>query len=146
MIAISRRAALLLVACAPLPALAASPTQVTLWKNPQCECCEGYAAYLRQNGFAVEVKPTNDLATTNRLVGVPEQLEGCHISFIESYVVEGHVPIEAVRKLLADRAPLKGISLPGMPTGSPGMEGPKPVPFTIYAIAKDGSTSVYMKI
>jgi hypothetical protein len=146
MVSITRRAALLLAASAPLPALAASPTQVTLWKNPQCDCCEGYAAYLRQNGFAVEVKPTNDLDTMSRAAGVPDALEGCHLSFIDGYAVGGHVPLEAVRKLLAERPPLKAITLPGMPPGSPGMFGTKQEPFTIHAIAKDGSTSVYMKI
>ncbi|MCW3477539.1 DUF411 domain-containing protein [Limobrevibacterium gyesilva] len=143
---ISRRAALLMAACAPLPALSAAPTQVTLYKNPQCGCCEGYAAYLRQNGFAVDVKPTNDLDTMSREAGVPDELEGCHLSMIDGYVVEGHVPIEAIRKLLAERPPLKAITLPGMPEGSPGMTGTKQGPFTVYAIAKDGAASVYMNI
>ncbi len=80
---IARRAVLLMAACAPLPALAASPTGVTLWKNPQCSCCEAYADYLRQNGFAVDVRPTNDLDTMSRQAGVPDELEGCHLSIID---------------------------------------------------------------
>jgi hypothetical protein len=143
---ISRRAALLMAACAPLPALAASPTQVRLYKSPQCGCCEDYAAYLRQHGFAVDAQPTYDLATISREVGVPEELDGCHISIIEDYVVEGHVPIEAIRKLLAERPPLRAITLPGMPLGSPGMAGRKEEPFTIYAVDRDGSVNVYMTI
>jgi hypothetical protein len=145
MIEISRRIALLMIASAPLPALAA-PMPVTLYKNPQCDCCEGYADYLRQNGFTVDVKPTNDLATLSHRAGVPEELDGCHISMIDGYVVEGHVPIAAIRKLLAERPAITAITLPGMPEGSPGMAGSKQAPFVIFAVVKDGTTSVYMTI
>ena len=130
------RAALLATAAIPLPALAA-PTRATLFKNPQCSCCEGYAAYLRQNGFAVEVKPTNDLAEISQKAGVPEDLQGCHTMFVDRYVVDGHVPVEVIRKLLAERPAIAGITLPGMPAGSPGMSGDKTGPFTIYAVTKD---------
>lgn len=121
----------------------AAPMQVTLYKNPQCGCCDGYADYLRHNGFTVEAIPTNDLATLSRRAGVPEALDGCHISMIDGYVVEGHVPIAAIRRLLAERPQLKAITLPGMPEGSPGMAGTKQEPFTVYAVAANGSTSVY---
>src|SRR5579859_6329073 len=98
----------------PLRAFAATaPTHVTLYKNPQCDCCEGYAAYLRQNGFTVEIKPTNDLAEISSKAGVPSELEGCHTAFIEGYVVDGHVPIAAIRKLLSERPAIAGITLPG---------------------------------
>lgn len=127
----------------PLSAHAA-PIRVILYKNPQCDCCEGYAAYLRQNGFAVDVRLSNDLATISRKAGVPEELEGCHISMIDGYVVEGHVPIAAIRKLLAERPAITGITLPGMPMGSPGMAGQKQEPFVIYAVAKDGKSQIYM--
>ncbi|WP_424138235.1 DUF411 domain-containing protein [Roseomonas chloroacetimidivorans] len=146
MSSISRRAALLAAASIPLPALAAAPMQVTLYKSPQCGCCEDYAAYLRGNGFAVDVRPTHDLWKMSRAAGVPEELDGCHIATVDSYVVEGRVPVEAIRKLLAERPPLKAITLPGMPPGSPGMTGTKQEPFQILAVARDGSTSVYVTI
>jgi hypothetical protein len=131
----------------PLPALAAAPTQVTLYKNPQCSCCEGYAAYLRQNGFEVTVKPTNDLAQISLKAGVPAELEGCHTAFIDGYVVDGHVPVEVIRKLLSERPAIAGITLPGMPSGSPGMFGEKTEPFTIYAVTKDGKApTVYATV
>src|SRR5882672_1974461 len=114
----------------PLPAFAGSP-HVTLYKNPECSCCEGYAAYLRDNGFDVEVKPTNDLAEISRKAGVPEQMEGCHTAFIEGYVVDGHVPVAVIEKLLTERPAIAGITLPGMPMGSPGMAGEKTEPFTV---------------
>ena len=127
------------------PALAAPPAG-RIFKNPQCQCCEGYAAYLRQNGFAITVTPTNDLAEIDRKAGIPEALEGCHTMFIGDYFVGGHVPLEAVRKLLAEHPDIKGITLPGMPVGSPGMYGTKQGPFTVYAIAKDGTSGVYMNV
>ena len=121
----------------PASALAA-PIHATLYKNPDCSCCEGYAAYLRDNGFDVDVEPTNDLAEISRKAGVPEDLEGCHTMFVDGYVVDGHVPVNVIRKLLAERPAIAGITLPGMPTGSPGMVGTKTEKFTIYALTKDG--------
>jgi hypothetical protein len=144
---LTRRAALIgLVLTYPLSALAA-PIQVKLYKNPECSCCEGYAAYLKQNGFDVAVEATNDLAEISRSAGVPEQYEGCHTAFIEGYVVDGHVPVETIRKLLAERPSIAGITLPGMPMGSPGMVGDKTEPFVIYAVTKDGAApTVFDKI
>jgi hypothetical protein len=140
--AIAQLAALGTVALAtvavPLRAFAA-PTRATLYKNPQCNCCEGYAAYLRQNGFDVDVKPTNDLAEISRKAGVPAELEGCHTMFVDDYVVDGHVPVKVIRRLLSERPAIAGITLPGMPTGSPGMTGKKTGPFKIYAVSKDGA-------
>ena len=121
----------------PLPA-SAEPIRTTLYKNPQCSCCEGYAAYLRRNCFAVDVKPTNDLAEISSKAGVPEKFQGCHTMFVNGYVVDGHVPVNTIRKLLSERPAIAGITLPGMPSGSPGMTGHKDGPFTIYAVTKDG--------
>lgn len=139
-------AALLMTTAASLPTLltsreagATTPIPVTLYKNPSCTCCEGYAQYLGQNGFKVEVKPTNDLAEISRKAGVPEDLEGCHTSFISGYVVDGHVPVKTIRKLLDEKPAIAGITLPGMPSGSPGMFGEKTGPLTIYAVNRDGS-------
>jgi len=122
----------------------AAPVAVTLYKTPECGCCEGYADYLRHNGFAVTSKSTNELAEVSRKAGIPAELQGCHTSFIGNYVVDGHVPVEAIQKLLAERPAIKAIALPGMPEGSPGMVGEKTQPFTIYAIGADGKQSVFM--
>jgi hypothetical protein len=130
--------AAVVLAAAPLPAVGA-PIRATLYKDPQCGCCEGYAAYLRQNGFVVEVHPTTDLAEISRKAGVPSELQGCHTMFVDGYVVDGHVPITTIRKLLSERPAIAGITLPGMPTGSPGMTGEKTAPFKIYAVHKDGT-------
>ena len=134
---ITRLATVAALLALPLPAFAGS-IHATLYKNPQCSCCEGYAAYLRDNGFDVEVKPTTDLAEISRKAGVPEQMEGCHTAFIDGYVVDGHVPVAVIEKLLTERPAIAGITLPGMPMGSPGMVGEKTEPFTVYAVTKDG--------
>lgn len=116
--------------------------EATLYKTPQCGCCESYVDYLRDNGFTVTVTPTHDLSLIKRQHGVPERLDGCHTMLVDGYVVEGHVPLTPLDRLLAERPDIRGISLPGMPLGSPGMGGTKTGPFTIYEIA-DGAPEVY---
>ena len=125
----------------PLPGLAA-PIAAVLYKNPSCSCCEQYAAYLEQNGFVVDVRPTNDLDQIASDAGVPPDLEGCHTMMINGYVFDGLIPVEVVNKVLAERPAIAGITLAGMPTGAPGMGGDKTGPFTIYSFTKDGSAPV----
>jgi hypothetical protein len=130
---------------APEVALAAAQAgerHVTLYKDPQCGCCEGYADYLRRHGFAVSVVPTHDLPLLDDKYGIPTDLQPCHLSLVDGYVVGGHVPIEVVDRLLAERPKITGITLPGMPLGSPGMNGQKAAPFTVYEIA-NGTRRVY---
>jgi len=112
----------------------------TLYKNPQCGCCEGYAEYLRANGYSVDVKPTHELTPMSRAAVIPDDFQGCHLTYIDNYVVSGHVPVETVNRLLSERPAIKGITLPGMPMGSPGMNGVKQGPFTIYTIGSDQPT------
>jgi hypothetical protein len=114
-----------------------------LYKNPQCGCCEQYADYLRRNGFEVTVEATHDLSLINRDHGVPEHLEGCHTTLLDGYVIEGHVPVAMINRLLGERPAITGISLPGMPMGSPGMAGEKTEPLVIYEITKDGGERVF---
>jgi len=132
----------LVVALSSGPVNAEQLYSATLYKNPQCGCCETYADYLRENGFEVTVEPTHDLPLMKRQYGVPGELEGCHTTLVDGYVVEGHVPVNTLLRLLTERPDIKGISLPGMPAGSPGMFGEKAGPFTMYEIG-DGPTTVY---
>ncbi|QRM34699.1 DUF411 domain-containing protein [Microvirga sp. VF16] len=126
------------------PALAAETAkQATLYKNPQCSCCEEYAKYLRESGFDVKVVMTHDLPLIRKEHGVPADLEGCHTTLVGNYVVEGHVPLTTLNRLLTERPAIKGISLPGMPMGSPGMAGRKVEPFTMYEISGDATPKVY---
>ena len=123
------------------PARAEPPT-ATMYVNPQCGCCQGHANYLRASGFKITVKETHDMSLIRRQHGVPEKLEGCHIMIVDGYVVEGHVPAASINKLLTERPKIKGISLPGMPDGSPGMTGHKNEPFKIYEIS-EGEPKVF---
>jgi hypothetical protein len=149
--AMNRRALLLLLIggaagiVAPSARAAGDSKKVTLYKDPQCGCCEGYANYLRGNAFAVTIVPTHDLPLLDEKYGIPADLQPCHISLIGGYVVGGHVPIEIVNRLLADKPAITGITLPGMPLGSPGMSGEKTAPFKIYEISK-GSRRVYATV
>ena len=118
---------------------------VTLYKDPGCGCCEGYANYLKAGGFKVTVVPTHDLPLMYEKYGIAEDLQPCHISLLGNYVVGGHVPMEVVKRLLAEQPAITGVTLPGMPLGSPGMNGKKTAPFTVYEIAKD-SRRVYATV
>jgi len=126
----------LVVVIAAVAARAETP-HALMHMNPQCGCCEEYAKYLRRNGFKVTVKETHNMSLISRQNGVPEKLAGCHSMLVGGYVVEGHVPVGAINKLLKERPDIKGIALPGMPDGSPGMTGVKTEPFTIYEISNE---------
>lgn len=109
-----------------------------LIKDPNCGCCEGHAAYLQENGFAVTVEESSELDALRKLHRVPDHLVGCHIIFADTYVIEGHVPAAAITRLLSERPSIRGISVPGMPEGSPGMSGTKEAPLIVYEIADTG--------
>ncbi len=123
---------------APAGAAAQEMLEATLYKQPYCSCCDGHAEHLRANGFKVTVVETPSLSVIKRKYRVPQEFEGCHTIEIGGYVVEGHVPASIIRKLLKERPHIGGISLPGMPDGSPGMSGAKREPFVIYEL---GSTN-----
>jgi len=115
---------------------------VTLYKSPNCGCCVEYIAYLRENGYAVDVVETDDMVGVRQKFNVPDSMESCHTMIIDDYAVEGHVPLGFVDKLLAERPAIEGIALPGMPAGSPGMPGIKRGVFTAYSFL-DGVASVF---
>jgi len=95
---------------------------IKLYKSATCGCCGGWADRAREAGFKVEAIDTENMETIKKLAAVPEHLVSCHTAIVAGYVVEGHVPLSAVEKLLETRPQIKGISVPGMPMGSPGME------------------------
>lgn len=105
-----------------------------LLKSPSCGCCAVYGDYLAANGFNVTVRPTDDIAALSRLAGIPDEFQGCHLAKVDGYIVSGHVPVEMVERMLAERPAIGGITLPGMPAGSPGMMGEKLEPFRVFAI------------
>jgi hypothetical protein len=135
----TRTAALaLMLSLIAVPALAAE--LVTVYRSPSCGCCEEWVSYLKSNGFAATVVSTNDLGAVKETMHVPADMQSCHTALIGGYVVEGHVPVEAIAKLLAEKPHVTGIAVPGMPGGSQGMSGPKE-PFTAYAFGPAGETA-----
>jgi len=127
---------------APHAGFAAESRHATVYKDPACGCCADYIEYLRRNGFEVDVVETADVSSVKAIYGVPAKLAGCHTAILGNYVVEGHVPVSAINRLLAEKPSIKGIALPGMPAGSPGMGGEKSDPLVIYEIA-DGPAKVF---
>lgn len=115
-----------------------------VYKTPSCGCCGNYVSYLKGQGFDVEVKNMSDLSEIKSQYNIPPPMQSCHTTIIGDYAVEGHMPIEAIEKLLAERPEIDGIALPGMPSGSPGMPGIKQTSFEIHGL-KDGAMSEFMR-
>ena len=119
----------------------------TVYKSPTCGCCGVYASYMKKEGYDVVTENVQDLESLKHNLGIPHELESCHTTETEGYVVEGHIPNEAIEKLFAEKLDIKGIGMPGMPSGSPGMPGPKIEDFVIYEITHEGTKGdVFMTI
>lgn len=118
------------------PALAA---ELTMYKNPSCGCCQGWAEYMQGQGWKTKIIDVDEIELIKRRHNVPARMESCHTALIDGYVVEGHVPVAAIDKLLKERPRATGLSAPGMPQGSPGMSG-TPEPFVVYLFGPDGAT------
>lgn len=119
---------------------------VTLYKSPNCGCCSGHAKALEKAGFTVTIEETDNLDLVKQTHNIPAGGESCHTSVIGEYVVEGHVPLEAIEKLLAEQPDIAGIGLSGMPIGTPGMPGRKTAPYEVYQLSEAGEMSPYVKI
>ncbi|QXW19409.1 DUF411 domain-containing protein [Comamonas aquatica] len=142
----TRRHALHLLAAAAsmtaLPALAASPAKIAMevWKDPNCGCCKDWIALMEQAGFSVKVHDTGNTAVRAKL-GLPAQYGSCHTALVGGYVVEGHVPAADIHKLLKEKPKALGITAPGMPIGSPGMDGPeyggRKDPYDVLLVSKN---------
>jgi hypothetical protein len=124
MTTVSRRSSLALLALAPfaVPALAQPLPRVAVTKDPNCGCCGGWVDHMRGAGFTVEVIEAANLNPLKSRLGVPNALWSCHTAEVGPYVLEGHVPAHAVRRLLTEKPAARGLAVPGMPVGSPGME------------------------
>ncbi|MGH7457695.1 MAG: DUF411 domain-containing protein [Longimicrobiaceae bacterium] len=123
-------------------ALAGAPL-VTIYKSPTCGCCANWVEHLQENGFRTEVHDSNELGSVKSEHAVPPDLSACHTALVDGYVVEGHVPAETIRKLLAERPRVAGVAVPGMPMGSPGMEGPYSESYQVLTFTVQGETGVY---
>lgn len=119
---------------------------VLVYKSPDCDCCDRWVGYLRASGFAVTVHDTRDMGAVKAKGGVPRPLASCHTAVASNYVIEGHVPTSAIGRLLNGEPSIAGIAVPGMPQGSPGMEGPRPVTYNVLAFDRIGVTTFYEQI
>lgn len=129
---------------APGQATGDKPIDITVHRSPTCSCCGKWMAHLRQNGFAVKEIQTEDMDAIKRQHGVPDMLKSCHTARVGGYVVEGHVPAEDVKNLLKKAPAVLGVSVPGMPAGTPGMEmGAKKDPYAVVQFDKSGTVSVF---
>ncbi len=119
--------------------------KVVIYKSPTCGCCTGYADELKRRGFEVEVVPTEDMESVKNNYGIPSDKQSCHTIVMGDYFIEGHVPMEAVEKLVREQPNIEGIGLPRMPAGTPGMGGSKRAPYEVYQI-KNGEVSEFITI
>ena len=118
---------------------------VEVFKTPSCGCCYGYVLFLEEEKFKVKQTDMRSLHTIKQKYNIPVEMQSCHTTIMGKYFIEGHVPFEAVNKLLKEQPDIDGIALPGMPIGTPGMPGDKDETYVIYQL-KDGKYSVFMKI
>jgi len=134
-------------AAEPAPAVAATLPAMTVHKHPACGCCSVWIAHMREAGFAVTERNVEDMGPIKHAAGVPATLGSCHTAEVDGYFVEGHVPAADVLRLLRERPQALGIAVPGMPTGSPGMEHPDGhvQPYTVSLVLADGSTREFSR-
>jgi hypothetical protein len=121
-----------------------APAKMTVYKSASCGCCKEWVKYMERAGFAVTVVDMNDLSDVKRSSGVPVKLESCHTALVGAYVIEGHVPADLVKKILAEKPAISGLAAPGMPADAPGM-GTGKTPYEVIAWDKTGKTSVFAK-
>jgi len=119
--------------------------KIVMYKSPTCSCCSGWADHLRSAGFTVIEKKSNDMASIKEQYGVPKKLASCHTAIVDGYIIEGHVPAADVKRLLKERPKVAGLTAPGMPMKSPGMQavGKKPRGYDVLSFDKDGKTTVF---
>ena len=128
-----------------VPQASASEPQVTVIKDPNCDCCGQWAEHLRTSGFPVALQDTKELNRVKARLGVPSDLAACHTAQVDGYVIEGHVPASAIRRLLAQRPAAVGLAVAGMPVGSPGMEVPGTPPDEYDVILFGGQRRVFAR-
>ena len=131
------------------PLAAQSKPLIEVWKSPTCGCCKDWIKHLQANGFDVKTHEVSEAAKTSRRaqLGLADKFGSCHTAVASGYVIEGHVPARDIRRLLKERPRALGLAVPGMPVGSPGMDGPeyggRKDPYAVLLVQRDGSSSIY---
>jgi len=120
--------------------------KITVYKSKFCGCCSNWSHYLGERGFEVTEKAIKNVASLKKKFGIPERLSSCHTAVVSGYVIEGHVPVEDIQRLLSEKPDIRGLAVRGMPAGAPGMEGGRQKEaFSVVAIRKNGSTYIYSR-
>jgi hypothetical protein len=122
---------------------AAVSPPVTVFKTRTCGCCGHWVEHMKANGFDVKVQDVDDTGEYRHKYGVPDNLASCHTAVVDGYAIEGHVPAADIQRLLKTRPKAKGLAVPGMVMGSPGMEGPRSDAYTVVLFDADGHTSAF---
>lgn len=126
-------------------ARAEAPVRVEAFKSPYCGCCQKWVEHMRKNGFEIVAKDVDDVPAVRKGLGMPDRYGSCHTAKVGGYVIEGHVPAEDVRRLLRERPRAVGLSAPGMPQGSPGMETSTPQAYDTLLVRANGGHEVFAK-
>ena len=134
-----------MLATGALPASALAPVAITVYKDPGCGCCKAWITHLEQHGFTVTAHDVRTMNEVKANLGVPSALHSCHTATVGAYVVEGHVPADLIHRLLRERPKVAGLAVPGMPMGSPGMEGARKDPYDVLTYDARGRTAVFAK-
>lgn len=116
---------------------------ITVYKDPNCGCCKSWIEHLIKHGYRVDVKDTPEMTEIKHTLGVPSGLAACHTGIVNGYLIEGHVPAADIDRLLAQKPKIAGLAVPGMPMGSPGMEGGTPQRYQVLTFDKSGKTTVF---
>ncbi|OIO74124.1 MAG: metal-binding protein [Zetaproteobacteria bacterium CG1_02_53_45] len=135
--------ALLMLACSTVEKVSA--TEIVMYKDPNCGCCGDWAKHLQAEGFTVTEKLSNEMERVKAEYGVPAQLASCHTAIVDGYIIEGHVPADDIKRLLKERPAVTGLTAPGMPMQSPGMQpsGLPPKGYDVLSFDKQGNSHVY---
>ena len=129
----------------PLLPTSVAAADITVYKSPYCGCCAEWVTHMRSHGHDMKTVEMEDLTAIKKMTGVGEHLQSCHTAVVDGYVVEGHVPAADVARLLTEKPKARGLAVPGMPIGSPGMEGANPEPYEVLLFQADGSARVYAR-
>ena len=122
---------------------AAKGPVVTVYKDAACGCCKSWIAHLVKHGYRVDAKDTPDIAEVKRALGVPDAITACHTAVVNGYLIEGHVPAADIARLLKEKPKVAGLAVPGMPMGSPGMEGARTQHYQVLSFDKNGKTRIF---
>lgn len=128
-----------------LPATAAAPIRMTIYKSPTCGCCKEWVTHVEKAGFAPVVHDVPDVMPMKKTLGIPGELHSCHTAIVGRYSIEGHVPADLIHRILKEKPAIAGLAVGGMPQGSPGMETGRKDPYDVVAFTKAGRTSVYAR-